>query len=49
MNITDFHCHLDMKDFEKNRKDLVEEFFNSGASQMVSVADPYETGSLRIT
>ncbi|MCP4149724.1 MAG: TatD family hydrolase [bacterium] len=49
MNITDFHCHLDMKAFDENRKELVDEFFNSGASQMVSVADPYETGSLRIT
>jgi len=45
MNFVDFHCHLDFKDFDGNRKEIVEECFNSGFAKLVTVADPYEEGS----
>jgi TatD DNase family protein len=49
MNYIDFHCHLDFKDFDDNRKEIVTECFNSGFSKLVTVADPYEEGSYRRT
>ena len=45
MNFIDFHCHLDYKEFDNNRKAIVEECFNSGFAKIVTVADPYEEGS----
>ncbi len=45
----DFHCHLDMEDFAENRREIVEECFASGFSRLVTVADPYEKGSLEKT
>lgn len=49
MNFVDFHCHLDYKEFDKNRKDIVETCFKSGFSKIVTVADPYEQGSYERT
>lgn len=49
MNYVDFHCHLDMKEFDENRKDIVDEFFSSGYSKLVTVADPYEPDSFTKT
>lgn len=49
MNFMDFHCHLDMKAFDSNRRDIVAEFFNLGYSRLVIAADPYETNSLEKT
>jgi TatD DNase family protein len=49
MNFVDFHCHLDMKDFDDDRKEIVDAFFNSGFSKLVTVADPYEPGSFEKT
>ena len=40
MNYIDFHCHLDYKEFDNNRKAIVEECFNSGFAKIVTVADP---------
>jgi len=45
MNFIDFHCHLDYKDFEGQRKKIIDECFNSGFSRIVTVADPYEKAS----
>jgi TatD DNase family protein len=49
MNFVDFHCHLDDKEFEKNRKEIVETCFKSGFSKIVTAADPYEQGSYERT
>jgi TatD DNase family protein len=49
MNFIDFHCHLDMEDFDGNREEIVTECFASGFSKLVTVADPYEKNSLHIT
>ncbi|MGD2091969.1 MAG: TatD family hydrolase [Candidatus Aminicenantes bacterium] len=49
MNVIDFHCHLDDKAFDNNRKAIVEECFNSGFAKIVTVADPYEKGSYERT
>jgi TatD DNase family protein len=49
MNFIDFHCHLDYKEFDNNRKMIVEECFNSGFAKIVTVADPYEKGSYERT
>ncbi len=49
MNYTDFHCHLDSQDYDKNRQDLINEIFSAGVTSIVSVADPYEDGSHKIT
>ena len=48
-NYIDFHCHLDMKEFDENREDIVRTFFDSGFSKLVTVADPYEPGSFEKT
>ncbi len=45
----DFHCHLDMRTFDQNRKEITAEFFNSGFSRLVTSADPYDTGSFETT
>jgi TatD DNase family protein len=49
MNFIDFHCHLDYKEFDGNRKEIVRECFNSGFAKIVTVADPYEEGSYERT
>ncbi|MCK4765674.1 MAG: TatD family hydrolase [Candidatus Aminicenantes bacterium] len=49
MNFVDFHCHLDMEDFAGKREEIIKECFASGFSKLVTVADPYEKDSLRIT
>ncbi|MCP5104718.1 MAG: TatD family hydrolase [bacterium] len=49
MNVMDFHCHMDMKDFDENRRDIVDQFFSAGFSKLVTVADPYEAGSFEKT
>jgi TatD DNase family protein len=49
MNFMDFHCHLDMKAFDLNRKEIADEFFNSGFSRLVTAADPYEENSFEKT
>lgn len=49
MGYFDFHCHLDSKNYSAGRESLVEEIFTSGISKLVSVADPYEKDSHRIT
>lgn len=49
MNFVDFHCHLDYKEFDENRKDIVETCFKSGFSKIVTAADPYEQGSYERT
>jgi len=48
-NYMDFHCHLDMEAFDENREATVKEFFESGYSKLVTVADPYEPGSFEKT
>jgi len=45
----DFHCHLDFKDFDDNRKELVNEIFNSDFENILIVGDPFENGSLEKT
>lgn len=49
MNYIDFHCHLDYKEYDGSRKEMVDECFNSGFSTIVTVADPYEEGSYERT
>jgi TatD DNase family protein len=49
MNYIDFHCHLDFKDFDGSRAEIVNECFDSGFSRIVTVADPYEEGSFERT
>ncbi len=48
-NYVDFHCHLDFKEFDGKRKEIINKCFNSGFSNIVSVADPYEPGSFERT
>ncbi len=49
MNYIDFHCHLDYREFDANRKQIVDECFAAGFKRMVTVADPYEDGSIERT
>ncbi len=49
MEYTDFHCHLDSSDFDENREEIIEKIFSSGVTDLVSVADPYEENSHKIT
>lgn len=55
MNYMDFHCHLDMKDFDSHgetathRETIIREFFAAGFSRLVTVADPYEPHSFVVT
>lgn len=46
---TDFHCHLDMKDFSENAESIIEEFFNESSGYIITVADPYEENSHKRT
>jgi TatD DNase family protein len=45
----DFHCHLDDPCFEKNRWQLIDQCFASGFAKLVTVADPFNEGSMSIT
>ena len=45
----DFHCHLDFKDFDSNRKELIDEIFNSDFERILVVGDPFEKDSLEKT
>lgn len=49
MNLIDFHCHLDFKDFDGQRVRIVKECFEAGFSKIITVADPYEQGSYERT
>ncbi|MEN8153226.1 MAG: TatD family hydrolase [Acidobacteriota bacterium] len=49
MGYIDFHCHLDSNEFSDNRDLLVDDIFKSGVSKIITVADPYEKDSHRIT
>ncbi len=49
MEYIDFHCHLDYKEYDGIRQEMVAECFNSGFSSLVTVADPYEAGSYERT
>ena len=49
MNYIDFHCHLDYKEFDGKRKEIVRECFDSGFAKIITVADPYEQGSYERT
>ncbi len=49
MNYIDFHCHLDFKEFDATRAQIIKECFASGFSRVVTVADPYEDGSFERT
>lgn len=49
MNYIDFHCHLDYREFDSTRKDIVDECFANGFKRIVTVADPYEDGSVERT
>ena len=49
MKYIDFHCHLDMEDFDGKREEIVAECFASGFAKLVTVADPYEKNSLQLT
>jgi Tat protein secretion system quality control protein TatD with DNase activity len=40
---------MDMKDFDHDREEIVETFFKSGFSKLVTAADPYEPGSFEKT
>lgn len=48
-NYMDFHCHLDMKAFDEDRKMVVKKFFDAGNSKLVTVADPYDPESFEKT
>lgn len=45
----DFHCHLDDPCFEKNRWQLIDRCFASGFAKLLTVADPFNDGSMAIT
>ncbi len=49
MGYTDFHCHLDSSDFSEKRYGTIENSLCSGVTTIVSVADPYESGSHEVT
>lgn len=49
MNYMDFHCHLDFKDYDGKRQDIVKQCFDAGFTRIVTVADPYEEGSFERT
>lgn len=46
MNWLDFHCHLDMPEFNDTWAQILDECFEAGFSRIVTVADPYEEGSM---
>jgi len=45
----DFHCHLDFKEYDNQRKTIIEDCFKAGFSRIVTVGDPYENGSYERT
>ena len=45
----DFHCHLDDPCYEENRWSIIDQCFASGFRKLVTVADPYDEGSLERT
>jgi TatD DNase family protein len=49
MKYIDFHCHLDMEDFDSNREKIVADCFASDFAKLVTAADPYEKNSLQLT
>jgi TatD DNase family protein len=49
MSFIDFHCHLDFKEYDGVREQIVKECFETGFSRIVTVADPYEEGSFERT
>ena len=49
MNFIDFHCHLDSREYDGQRKQIVDDCFKAGFSKLVTVADPYEEGSYERT
>jgi len=49
MRYIDFHCHLDYKEFDLQRGEIVRQCFDSGFTRLVTVADPYEPGSFERT
>jgi TatD DNase family protein len=49
MNCIDFHCHLDYREYDGQRQEIVNGCFNAGFSALVTVADPYEEGSYERT
>ena len=49
MDYTDFHCHLDSRDYENKRQELIDKIISSGVTTIVTVADPYEEESHKIT
>jgi TatD DNase family protein len=49
MNWLDFHCHLDMAEFNDTWQQVLDECFEAGFSWIVTVADPYEEGSMERT
>lgn len=49
INYIDFHCHLDYKEFDNKRAEIVKECFDNDFSRIVTVADPYEEGSFERT
>ncbi len=45
----DFHCHLDDKCFEQNRRQIIDQCFSQGLVGIISVADPFKKISLAKT
>jgi TatD DNase family protein len=45
----DFHCHLDDECFDENRRQIIDQCFFQGITNLVSVADPFEKTSLAKT
>lgn len=48
-NYIDFHCHLDDEVYDPSRRELIKECFDSGLGKLVTIADPYEAGSVEKT
>jgi TatD DNase family protein len=48
-NFIDFHCHLDDEMYDSNRRELIDECFDSGLGKLVTIADPFEAGSVEKT
>jgi len=49
MSYIDFHCHLDSEEFNETREELIKDIFESGISNIITVADPYEARSHDVT
>jgi len=48
-NYIDFHCHLDYKNYDGKREQMVRDCMEVGFSRLVTVADPYKDGSYQRT